>query len=169
MHFIYTILAALFLFAAPLAELSSEIYEIRLTVGNMECSFCGRSVRDTLKTVPGVENAEVFYMDGFVDIFWKNNMPFQAVQLIKKLGSTQFALKEIDVDVEGTIVEKKKALVLESKPENSHFYIEDRRDSKSSELKVGQIVRVKGIVTNQHGFNFINVREILPEVTPTTE
>jgi len=161
---IYTLFFSIVL--TCIASLTAEIYEIRLTIDNMCCPYCARSVNDQLKKIKGVENAQIWAMEGFGFVNWKDTVPFQSAELYRKLAETKFLLKSIEIDVEGVIELKKGAMLLVSKPERSIFYIDNRQDYAISKLKEGQTVRLKGFVTNQQGFNFFVVTEVLPEVTP---
>jgi len=163
-----------FAFNALAQPLAAEIYEIRLTIENITCPYCGTSLVQELKGIKGVEDAKIWPMEGIGVVQWKKNSAFHAVQLFRMFYKTQFLLKEIDVDVEGVIREKKGATVLESYPDGSVFYIDNPRDLhldtfdnfSTRALKEGMQVRLQGMCTSQQGFNFLLVKEALPPVGP---
>lgn len=160
--FILTYLAC----AVKCLPLCAEIYEIRLTIENMECHFCQRSVIDQLKVIPGIQETKIWPMEGIGLITWKNDVPFQCIKLFKTFYSTQFLLKDVFIDVEGIIHEKKGATILESQPDGSLFYIDNRADPVVRALKDGQTVRLQGRVSTQQGFNFLLVIDAFPPVMP---
>ena len=146
--------------------LCAEIYEIRLTIENMECHFCSRSVIDQLKVIPGLQETKIWPSEGIGLITWKNDAPFQCIKVFKTFYNSQFLLKNVFVDVEGVIHEKKGATILESLPDGSIFYIDNREDPQVRALKDGQNVRLQGRVSSQQGFNFLLVVDALPPVMP---
>ena len=162
-------------FGTLISPLASEIYEIRLTIENIACPYCGKSIVQELKEIQGVQDTKIWPMEGIGVIQWKKDIPFYAVQLFRTFYKTQFFLKEVDVDVEGIIREKKGATILESLPDGSIFYLDnpqdlhlDTFDSLSTRsLKEGVQVRLRGMCTSQQGFNFLLVKEVLPPVGPT--
>jgi copper chaperone CopZ len=162
---IYTVFFLILMIVA--SPLRSGIYELRLTIDDMTCPYCGRSVVDQLKKIAGVESAQVWALDGFGLVNWKENVPFQSALLFRKFAETRFLLKTIEIDVEGVVEKKKGALILVSKPDNSVFYIDNLQDYTVAKLKEGQTVRLKGFVKNQQGFNFLVATEVLPEVKPS--
>ena len=158
-----TALLQLALFQAPLF---SEIYEIRLTIENMDCHFCARSLKQVLSEVPEIKATKIWPLEGVGLVQWKKETPFKSADLFYAFRQTQFFLKSIDIDVEGKIVEKKGATLLESTEDGSIFYIDNREDQGVRSLKADQIVRIQGRVVNHRGFNFLRVAEILPEIEP---
>lgn len=160
--FIVTCLA----FVANAFPLAAEIYEIRMTIENMDCHFCQRSIVDQLKVIPGIRETKIWPLEGIGLIIWRNDSPFQSIKLFKTFYSTQFLLKDVFIDVEGTIHEKKGATILESQPDGSFFYIDNRADPVVRALKDGQLVRLQGKVSSQQGFNFLLVIDAMPPVMP---
>jgi copper chaperone CopZ len=158
----------LFALVASLMQLPlfAEIYEIRLTIENMDCHFCARSLKQVLSQVPEITTSKIWPLEGMGLVQWKKETPFKSADLLRAFRQTQFFLKSIDVDVEGKIVEKKGATILESTYDGSVFYIDNRQDQGVRSLKDGQIVRIQGRVVNQRGFNFLRVAEVLPEIEP---
>jgi copper chaperone CopZ len=154
------ILLSLFL----LQPLSAEIYEIQLTIGNMVCPYCAKAVVEDVKEIKGVETVKVWPQEGIGLISWKDDEPFQCAQLFRTFARTQFALRQITIDVEGTIEKRRGALTLRSEPENSVFYIDNGESLQVSKLKEGELVRVRGLVTNQQGFNILVITTVLPPV-----
>ena len=168
-------IATCFTFGALIAPLAAEIYEIRLTIENISCPYCGKSIIQELKAIKGIQDAKIWPMEGIGMLQWKKDTPFYAVQLFRTFYKTQFFLKEVDVDVEGVIREKKGATILESFPDGSVFYIDNPQDLhvdtfdnfNARALKEGMQIRLRGMCTSQQGFNFLLVKEALPPVGPT--
>jgi copper chaperone CopZ len=156
-------LFALALSLLPLS-MSAEIFQVRLTIEGMKCTYCGRSCTDELKKIKGVDEVHVWPLEGLAAITWKSNYPFQSVQLFRTMNESHFLLKALEVDVEGTVEKKKGAWILRSEPDNSIFYIDNAGDPQFACLKEGYVARLKGVVKNQQGFNFMTVLEVLPEV-----
>jgi copper chaperone CopZ len=153
-------------FCLCLSTLSAEIYQIRVTIDGMDCSYCARSVVNDLKDLKGLESVQIWAMEGLGTITWKTDTPFQCVQLNKIFANSKLLLRLIEVDVEGTIEEKHGTMILHSHPDNSIFYIDNRENLQVSRLKQGQVVRLQGNVTNRQGFNMLYVTNVLPPVDP---
>ena len=148
-------------------SLHAEMYEVRLQIENIDCIHCSKSIEEALKTVDAVERTKVWPLEGIALVTWKSGAPFSSQAVSKAFERTPFFLKHIDIDAEGIIEEKKGATILKSLPDGTLFYIENRHDADVKQLKDGQSVRLRGRVSNQKGYNYLIVSEVLPENTFT--
>jgi hypothetical protein len=145
-------------------SLSAEIYEIRLTIGNLACPYCAKVLVDDLKTIQDIRGVKIWALEGLGLVEWKQESPFRVVDLFDAFKKTQFILEQVEIDVEGTIEEKSGALILRSLPDNSFFHIDNRHDIAVSHLRPGDTVRLKGVLSSRRDRNVLNVTAVLPEV-----
>ena len=96
-------------------------------------------------------------------------MPFHSKTLFATFSYTQFILKQIDVDVEGTLEKKNGTLVLHASPADSLFFIDNREHLNLPNGSPTQRIRLKGYVTNRQGCNMLTVTKVLSPIITVEE
>jgi copper chaperone CopZ len=137
-----------------------QIFEITFYIKDLDCPYCHKAILTQLEKVPGIAQCTIFDKEGSIHIEWSGELPFQSSQFFKLLRQEDYCLKTIEIDLEGQIEEKKKALILYSEPDTSFFFI-DRQSPGVSQLRTGDLIRVRGEVTQEHGNNILTVKEII--------
>ena len=146
-------------------SLQAEIYQITLAFQGMCCEFCPKNISDHIKKVPGVQDVTVFPREDMVLVEWNQMTPFNSAIFSKIFyNHTLFKLLQVEVEVEGTFDKKKGDTVLRSLPDNSFFYIENANTFSLGRYPEDKLIRLKGVVHNQQGFNFMMVTDVLPAI-----
>jgi|GEM_PF-5618654 len=161
-----------FLFACALfatTTLSGQILEINLGIENIICPICPESLTHLLCKIDGVENCTVIDGESLVLIAWKSDRPFTALTFHQALQGTQFIINAVDITLDGKIEEKKGALTIVSKPDNSIFYIDNREDRICDGIKNGDKICAKCRLFSQQGSNYLVIKEILPPIAEQEE
>lgn len=149
--------------------LCAKVHEIDLTVDNFDCQLCPIEFAKMLrKGVPGISHVQAWEPEGLAVAIWKNSGPFQTFLFYRALADSKFLIRDITIDVDGTISSKLCSMHLSSLPEKSLFIIDNRQDFLLDNVKNGDFIRCKGRVSNQQGFNFLTVTKIISH-TPAKE
>jgi hypothetical protein len=138
----------------------AEIYDIRLIMEGMRCPSCPQGVARAAEGIRGIDSITAFTFEDFIQIAWKQDVPFSANDLYRGFFKSQYKVREIDVDVEGIINKQRGAIFLFSQPDGSKFYILNTEAFRK--LKDGERVRLQGMVSSQQNVNYLDIKHILP-------
>jgi len=139
----------------------AEIKTVNLHVDGLFCPFCALSLEKKLKKVEAVSTVDVHLKKGVTNVTLNPNVTFDLKALQQAVKKAGFTLKNIDVEVMGTIIRNKEEfLVLESQGDQTRFILfdQDHKDSSSKVLginvekklisaqKEGRLVLIMGVV-----------------------
>lgn len=148
-------------FLLSCGALFGEIHEVELIVDNIDCQWCPIALRKALQQVPGVGEVTVNAIENIASCSWKPTAPFQAIYFYRQLSPTQFIIKQMTVDVSGTISDERSSMTLTSYPDGTVFYVENREDAMVQQLKDKAQVHCHGTVSSQQGFNFLMITDVV--------
>ena len=140
--------------------LYSEIFEITMNVGKIDCKYCVEEIDKTLRAIPQITNVEIFPHADIISIEWNKNDLFYACFPLTAFSHSKFKPSELQIDFQGFFYKERDKNFLKTQ-NGSVFYIDHSCDSLFTAVQEGDALRVKGIVKNSHGFNFLTIREIV--------
>ena len=150
-----------FLFAIlSMASLQAEINELTLCMQGIDCSFCAKEIRDQLQALEQVEHVDVFPHSGIVSVDWKKDTQFHSFYLFQPFLDGKFMVKEASIDLQGVYHVNGQLRTIETQ-DGSLFHVESRVRHLLDEVLDGDTVRVRGVVTDNHGFNFLVIQNLL--------
>jgi copper chaperone CopZ len=159
----------IFLLATGPLQLFGHIWQIEVSIDNIDCPMCVERVEKKLQSIPGVDKCKLIEAISLAKITWKKDAKFSADAFWEVFFDTPFQIRELTLDVEGVLSqravqksskEQKGILTLYSEPDHSLFYIENPNFKELKKFSPGQRVIINGRVESKRGWNYLEVREI---------
>lgn len=144
-----------------LASLSAAVNQICVTVTGICCEYCKQEIEKNFRQLQGLNDVRIFPHPGLVEVDWNPDFPLHAALLLQPFSNTRFTATEIDIDLEGTFSFKNTSPHIKSEPDGAIFFIDNMNSAPMQKLCEGDVVRLRGYLTNRQGFNFIVVRQIM--------
>jgi len=110
----------------------AEIKTVNLHVDGIFCPFCALSLEKKLKKVEAVSTVDVHLKKGVTDVMLKPNVTFDLKALQQAVKKAGFTLKNVDVEVIGTVIRNEDGfLVLESEGDQTRFILSDQDQAET--------------------------------------
>jgi hypothetical protein len=163
----------IFLLVGCPLSLFCQIWQVEVSIDNIDCPICVERVEKKLISIPGVDKCKLIESISLAKITWKKDVPFSAAIFWEKFFETPFQIRELTLDVDGVLSQKipqkslkeqKVILTLLSKPDQTLFYIENPNFKALRKFKPGQKVLLNGRVVSKQGWNFLEVREAIAAI-----
>lgn len=154
----------LFVFGLILLQLTSlpaAINQVCVTVTGICCEYCTQEIEKNFRQLHGLNDVRVFPHPGLVEVDWNPDFPLHAAILLQPFNNTRFTAAEIDIDLEGTFSSSNTSPHIKSEPDGAIFFIDNMNSAPMQRLREGDVVRLRGYLTNRQGFNFVVVRQIM--------
>lgn len=116
-------------------SLKSEIQSITTSVNGVDCKFCAHDLAQLLTSIDGVKSTNIAQSKhaATLNLKPKNNIDLSLIE--KKLKSTKFGLRGVEITADGTIVKRGKNYVFEVARSPYKVYLLEEDNIASAQIE----------------------------------